>query len=78
VSGESVRPNFPNSVFTLGGLDTLPTGEVLNADGDPVPGLFAAGRSTSDVAAEGYCSGLSLGDGSLFGRLAGLSATRRD
>ncbi|MET7896527.1 FAD-dependent oxidoreductase [Streptomyces mirabilis] len=67
--------HFPHCVFTLGGLDTLPTGEVLDQDGDPVPGLYAAGRTTSGVAARGYCSGLSLGDGSLFGRLAGRRAT---
>ncbi|MGW0838825.1 FAD-dependent oxidoreductase [Streptomyces sp. NPDC002787] len=74
-----LRPRrFPNAVFTLGGLDTLPTGEVLDAAAEPVPGLYAAGRTSSGVAASGYCSGLSLGDGSLFGRLAGLSAVRRD
>lgn len=73
-----LRPQrFPNAVFTLGGLDTLPTGEVRNVDGVPIPGLYAAGRATSGVAAGGYCSGLSLGDGSLFGRLAGLSAAGR-
>src|SRR6185436_8723112 len=33
------------SSFTLGGLDTLPTGEVLRADRTPVAGLFAAGRT---------------------------------
>jgi 3-oxo-5alpha-steroid 4-dehydrogenase len=30
--------------FTLGGLDTLPTGEVLAMDKQPIPGLYAAGR----------------------------------
>lgn len=68
---------FPNAVFTLGGLDTLPGGEVLATDGSPIPGLYAAGRTTSGVAAHGYCSGLSLGDGSLFGRLSGVSAAGR-
>ena len=68
---------FPNAIFTLGGLDTLVTGEVLHVGGQPIPGLFAAGRTTSGVAAHGYCSGLSLGDGSLFGRLSGLSAAGR-
>ncbi|MFN2561792.1 MAG: FAD-dependent oxidoreductase [Jatrophihabitans sp.] len=60
--------------FTLGGLHTQPDGAVLDLDGEPIPGLFAAGRTTSGVAAQGYCSGLSLGDSTLFGRLAGLSA----
>jgi len=33
------------SSFTLGGLDTLPTGEVLTEDGDVITGLYAAGRT---------------------------------
>jgi 3-oxo-5alpha-steroid 4-dehydrogenase len=65
---------FPHAVFTLGGLHTLPTGEVLDLDGERIPGLYAAGRTTSGIAAHGYCSGLSLGDSTLFGRLAGQSA----
>ncbi|MGA4992172.1 FAD-dependent oxidoreductase [Nonomuraea bangladeshensis] len=64
-------------VFTLGGLHTTPQGEVLDLDGEPVPGLFAAGRTTSGVPAWGYCSGTSLGDATFFGRRAGRSAARR-
>ncbi len=66
--------------FTLGGLDTLPTGEVLTIDGDPIPGLFAAGRTTCGLPrwGEGYSSGMSLGDATYFGRRAGRrAATRR-
>ncbi len=65
---------FIYAPFTLGGLHTLPDGEVLDLSGDPIPGLYAAGRTTSGVAAQGYCSGLSLGDSTLFGRWAGRSA----
>jgi 3-oxo-5alpha-steroid 4-dehydrogenase len=65
---------FIYAPFTLGGLHTNVEGAVLDLDGEPIPGLFAAGRTTSGVAAQGYCSGLSLGDSTLFGRLAGLSA----
>lgn len=68
---------FVQAIFSLGGLDTLPTGEVLDVSGEPIPGLYAAGRTTSGVAAHGYCSGLSLGDGSLFGRIAALRAAGR-
>lgn len=64
------------AVFTLGGLHTRPDGRVVSPDGEPVPGLFAAGRTTSGVAAHGYSSGISLADASLFGRQAGLSAAR--
>jgi len=52
--------------FTLGGLATDVDGRVLTDAGDPVPGLFAAGRTTAGIAADGYVSGISLGDGSFF------------
>jgi len=60
--------------FTLGGLHTTPDGAVQSLAGAPVPGLWAAGRSTSGIHGEGYISGTSLGDGSYFGRRAGRSA----
>jgi len=62
--------------FTLGGLDTRPTGEVVNTQGDVVPGLYAAGRTACGVVrrAEGYSSGMSVGDATFSGRLAGRQA----
>jgi 3-oxo-5alpha-steroid 4-dehydrogenase len=59
------------AVFTLGGLHTRTTGEVLDPDGRDIAGLYAAGRTTSGIAAYGYCSGISLGDATFFGREAG-------
>ncbi len=64
------------AAFTLGGLHTRTGGEVLDPDGDPVPGLYAAGRTTSGVSAQGYSSGISLADGTFFGREAGRGAAR--
>ncbi len=63
-------------VFTLGGLRVTPTGEVLDADGTAIAGLYAAGRCTAGLPREGrtYASGLSIGDASFFGRLAGRAA----
>lgn len=59
--------------FTLGGLDTLPTGEVLSVEGEPISGLYAAGRTVCGLPRwdEGYSSGMSLGDSTFFGRMAG-------
>ena len=75
LAGFDLRANkFIYAPFTLGGLHTQVDGAVLDIDGAPIPGLFAAGRTTSGVAAQGYCSGLSLGDSTLFGRFAGRSA----
>lgn len=63
--------------FTLGGLRTTVDGEVLAVTGEPIPGLFAAGRASSGVHGEGYVSGTSLGDGTFFGRRAGRAAAAR-
>ncbi len=65
------------AVFTLGGLHTDPDGRVLDPAGDPIPGLYAAGRATSGIVVGGYSSGLSLGDGIFFGRLAARAAANR-
>ncbi|PXX70736.1 3-oxo-5alpha-steroid 4-dehydrogenase [Nocardia tenerifensis] len=62
--------------FTLGGLRTDLDSRVLHVSGEPIPGLFAAGRCTSGLCAGGYVSGASLGDGSFYGRRAGLAAAK--
>lgn len=68
------------AVMTFGGLDTLPTGEVLDATRKPITGLFAAGRTSAGIprCAEGYASGMSIGDATFFGRLAGVTAAHRE
>jgi 3-oxo-5alpha-steroid 4-dehydrogenase len=60
--------------FTLGGLRTNVDGEVMTPEGAIVAGLYAAGRASAGLAAPGYSSGISLGDGSYFGRRAGRKA----
>ncbi|HEU5029677.1 MAG TPA: FAD-dependent oxidoreductase [Spirillospora sp.] len=72
--GGTGGPASGASGFTLGGLHTTADGEVLNNSGDPVPGLYAAGRAASGMHGEGYVSGTSLGDGTFFGRRAGRAA----
>lgn len=68
------RPGY--LMFTLGGLETKPTGEVLTPDGKVIPGLYAAGRTTAGLprTAKGYASGMSVGDATFFGRMAGRQA----
>jgi len=65
--------------FTLGGLRTLPSGEVLTVDGEVVQGLYAAGRTACGLprSGENYSSGMSLGDCTFFGRMAGGAAAAR-
>ncbi len=62
------------ATFTLGGLRTTVDGAVRTPAGTTVPGLYAAGRTTAGIAGAGYVSGISLGDGTFFGRQAGRSA----
>lgn len=64
---------FP--VHTFGGLRTNTRSEVLDAWDAPIPGLYAAGRTTAGVPVAPYiASGISVGDGSFFGRIAGRIA----
>jgi 3-oxo-5alpha-steroid 4-dehydrogenase len=62
------------AAFTLGGLRTDVDSRVQGPDGTPIEGLFAAGRATSGLSVGSYSSGLSLGDGTFFGRRAGRIA----
>ena len=65
--------------FTLGGLDTLPSGEVLTPEGDVIKGLYAAGRTACGIprTGAGYGSGMSVGDASFTGRMAGIAIATR-
>ena len=66
--------SMPISAFTLGGLHTDVDGHVLDVQGEAIDGLYSAGRASAGLAVYGYCSGISLGDGSFFGRRAGQAA----
>ena len=65
------------ATFTLGGLVTDADGAALNGAGNLIPGLYAVGRTAASLAAHSYVSGISLGDGSFFGRRAGCHAAQR-
>lgn len=64
--------------FPLGGTVIDADARVIRTDGTFVPGLFAAGRSAASLALERYCSGISLGEGTFFGRRAAAAMTRGD
>ncbi|RMI33696.1 FAD-binding protein [Nocardia stercoris] len=68
----AARVAYPTPMLTLGGLVVdEDTGAVLNADGNPIAGLFAAGRAAVGICSNGYVSGLSLADAVFSGRRAG-------
>ncbi|MBI1179052.1 MAG: FAD-binding protein [Alphaproteobacteria bacterium] len=64
--------------LTLGGIKTTAEAEVLDGTGTPIPGFYAAGACVSSIPQDGkgYASGLSLGPGSYYGRIAGINAAR--
>ena len=61
--------------FTFGGLRINPdSGQVLDIDLSPIPGLYAAGELVGGIFYFNYPGGTGLMSGSVFGRLAGENA----
>ncbi|WP_435591316.1 FAD-binding protein [Nocardia sp. bgisy118] len=72
-----IKPSLTNPcpMLTLGGVVVDErTGAVKTADGDNIPGLYAAGRTAVGICSDSYVSGLSLADCVFSGRRAGRSA----
>ena len=66
---------LPGSFGTFAGLKTDPTSRVLNGDGEPVPGLYAAGSDQANVMGGHYPSGgINVGPAMTFGYIAGRHA----
>jgi tricarballylate dehydrogenase len=62
--------------FTFGGLRINTDAQVLDTDGAPIPGLFAAGELVGGIFYFNYPGGTGLTNGAVFGRIAGASAAR--
>jgi tricarballylate dehydrogenase len=60
--------------FTFGGLHVDTQARVLNGDGHPIPGLYAAGELVGGLYYDNYAGGSGLMAGSVFGRIAGQGA----
>lgn len=60
--------------FTYGGLRVDPETRVLDNEGRPMPGLFAAGEITGGFFYDNYPAGAGLMRGAVFGRRAAASA----
>ncbi|WP_150302644.1 FAD-binding protein [Pseudomonas saliphila] len=73
--------SFNKSIYlymTLGGLKTNAQSQVLDPSGYPIPGFYSAGACAVHIPRTGksYASGMSLGPGSFFGRVAGREAAQ--
>src|SRR5690606_15769376 len=62
--------------FTFGGLRIDATGQVMNTNHEPIPGLFACGEMVGGIFYFNYPGASGLTSGSVFGRLAGHGAAR--
>ncbi len=60
--------------FTFGGLHVDADARVLDADGRPLPGLFAAGELVGGLFSGNYPGGSGLTAGAVYGRRAGEAA----
>jgi tricarballylate dehydrogenase len=63
--------------FTFGGIKIDTGARVIDTDGEPIPGLYAAGEMVGGVFYFNYPGGTGLTNGAVFGRIAGASAGTR-
>ena len=61
---------------TMGGLKINTNTEVLNENGEVIPGLFAAGEVTGGVHGANRLGGTAVSDFVVFGRIAGAAASK--
>ncbi|RYY71774.1 MAG: FAD-binding protein, partial [Comamonadaceae bacterium] len=66
-------PIISSNVFTFGGLKTDVEARVVDGDGAPIPGLYAAGELTG-LYYRNYTGATSVLRGLVFGRIAGAHA----
>jgi tricarballylate dehydrogenase len=60
--------------FTFGGLRITEGAQVIDSEGDPMPGLYACGELVGGIFYFNYPGGSGLTSGSVFGRIAGAGA----
>ncbi len=63
--------------FTFGGLRIDTDARVISTDGEPIPGLYAAGELVGGIFYFNYPGGTGLTNGAVFGRIAGANAGAR-
>lgn len=74
-----LRPPFyailvqPGVHYCMGGLPINANAQVLDHDGNPIPGLFACGEATGGIHGNNRLGGNSMTDSIVFGRIAGQS-----
>lgn len=71
---------YSQEVFTLsnGGLRINENAEVLDTNGDVIPGFYAAGATTANINAQYYMNGGGTGGAFVFGLIAGKKMVEED
>ena len=64
----------PGIHHTMGGVKIDTAAQVINTEGQPIPGLFAAGEVTGGVHGGNRLGGNAVADIVIFGRIAAESA----
>ncbi|HET7763952.1 MAG TPA: FAD-binding protein, partial [Burkholderiales bacterium] len=62
--------------FSFGGLRINTGAQVVDTDGGPIPGLYAAGELVGGIFWFNYPGGSGLTNGAVFGKIAGASAAK--
>lgn len=68
-------PIIPGICFTYGGIKTNSEAQVMDNDGRPIPGLYAAGEATG-LYYQVYTGATSVLRGAVFGKIAGTWAAK--
>jgi fumarate reductase flavoprotein subunit len=66
----------PGIHYTMGGLKINGETQVINKEGKPIPGFFAAGEVTGGVHGNNRLGGNSISETITFGRIAGANAAK--
>ncbi len=66
----------PTVHHTMGGIRVNVESEACNADGQPIPGLYAAGEVTGGIHGSNRLGGNAIADCMTFGRNAGTNAAK--
>lgn len=76
-TGPFYAPSFSPAVHhTMGGLEINGNAEVLDADGNVIPGFYAAGEVTGGIHGTNRVGGNAVPDALCFGKIAGANASK--
>lgn len=70
------EPRKPSVHHTMGGVAINTNAQVLDTNGKPIPGLYAAGEVTGGLHGKNRIGGNAIADALTFGNIAGISASQ--